>query len=282
MPYNQELSRANPGYLVILIDQSFSMYYPFGKAQTKAKECAMAVNRVLREMVLACTDGEEIKNSCDVSVLGYGKVKDAALNCFAGALAKKPIVTIQELTEHCLRVESIKRKVSDGAGGLVEIDDQFPIWIEPAAVGETPMTEAFEKATELASGWIEAHPNSFPPIAINITDGEANNLASAKSAAQALTQLCTEDGNVLLVNAHISGGMEKEIVLPVSTDDLSANDSYAQFLFDISSELPPVMLERAAAAGWDPKPYARGFVYNAKLETLVQLLEVGTKAEFRG
>ena len=282
MPYNQELSRANPGYLVILIDQSFSMYYPFGKAQTKAKECAMAVNRVLREIVLACTDGEDIKNSCDISVLGYGKIRDRAVNCFSGALAKEPIVSIQDLTEHCLRVENIKRKVSDGAGGLVEIDDQFPIWIEPAAVGETPMTEAFEKAAELVKGWVEAHPASFPPIVINITDGEANNLASAKEAAGALAQIQTEDGSALLINAHISGGMEKEIVLPVSLEDLAINDSYAKFLFEISSELPPVMLERAAAAGWDPKPFARGFVYNAKLETLIQLLEVGTKAEFRG
>lgn len=282
MPYNQELSRANPGYLLILLDRSFSMYYPFGKAQTKAKECAMAVNRVLREIVLACTDGDDIKNSCDVSVVGYGELKDAASNCFSGALAKKPFVSIQELTEHCLRVETIQRKVSDGAGGLVEIDDQFPIWVEPAAVGETPMTEAFEKAIELTSTWVEQHPDSFPPIVINITDGEANNLTSAKTAARALTQLQTNDGNVLLINAHISGGMEGEIILPASLEELAISDSYAQFLFDISSQLPPLMLERAAASGWEPSPFARGFVYNAKLETLIQLLEIGTKAEFHG
>ncbi|MGH2412634.1 MAG: hypothetical protein ACRDEA_02845, partial [Microcystaceae cyanobacterium] len=159
MSYNQEISRATPGYLVILIDQSFSMYYPFGSAGTKAQECAKAVNRVLRETVLACTDGEEIKNSCEISVLGYGKLKDAAVNAFSGDLATKPVVTIQDLTENCLRVETLQRKVSDGAGGLVEIDDQFPVWVEPASVGETPMTEAFQMAHQLLSGWIEHHPS---------------------------------------------------------------------------------------------------------------------------
>jgi hypothetical protein len=283
MPYNQEISRATPGYLVILIDQSFSMCYPFGDASsTKAKECAKAVNRVLRETVLACTDGEEIKNSCDISVIGYGKLKDRAVNAFSGALAAKPVVTVQELTENCLRVETIKRKVSDGAGGLVEIDDQFPIWIESAAVGETPMTEAFQMACQLVSDWIQAHPASFPPVVINITDGEANSLPTARKAAEALTQLGTEDGKTLLLNAHISGDASKEIILPSSDSQLPQGDSYAQFLFEISSELPPLMVERGAATGLNPAPFAKGFVYNAKLETLIQLLEIGTKAEFRG
>jgi hypothetical protein len=283
MPYIQEISRATPGYLVILIDQSFSMCYPFGPgAGTKAKECATAVNRVLREIVLACTDGDEIKNSCDISVFGYGQVKDPVVNAFPGELATKPVVTIQELTEHCLRVETVKRKVADGAGGLVEIDDQFPIWIESAAVGETPMAEAFEMAATIVREWINAHPASFPPVVINITDGEANSLPQAKAAAEALSQLETKDGKTLLINAHISEGGESEVILPASPGQLPQGDSYAQFLFELSSELPPRMLERAAAAGWNPSSYAKGFVYKAKLETLIQLLEIGTKAEFRG
>jgi hypothetical protein len=282
MPYNQEISRANPGYIVILLDRSFSMCYPYNNGGTKAQECATAVNRVLRETVLACTDGDEIKNSCDISVLGYGTLDNAAVNAFSGVLAAKPTVTIQDLTENCLRVETIKRKVSDGAGGLVEIEEQFPVWIESAAVGETPMTEAFQMAGELVGNWIQEHPNSFPPVIINITDGEANSLPTARSAAQVLTQLKTEDGNALLLNAHIAGGMESEIILPASPEKLPKGDSYAQFLYEISSELPPVMLERAAAAGWNPSPFAKGFVYKAKLETMIQLLEIGTKAEFRG
>ena len=283
MSYRQEISRATPAYMVILIDQSFSMCYPYGpKAGSKAKECANAVNRVLRETVLACTDGDDIKNSCEISVLGYGKEKNKAVNAFQGALATRPVVTIQELTEHCLRIETIQREIPDGEGGFVEVDEQFPVWIEPIAVGETPMAEGFELAGIFVREWINAHPKSFPPIVINITDGEANSLPKAKIEAEALTQLATEDGNTLLLNAHISEGREPELILPAAIEQLPQNDSYAQFLFEISSILPPVMLERASAAGWEPSPYARGFVYKAKLETLIQLLEIGTKADFRG
>ena len=280
MPYNQEISRATPGYIVILIDQSFSMGYPFGKAGTKAKECANAVNGVLRETVLACTDGDEIKNSCDISVLGYGKLNNAAVNAFSGDLADKSVVTIQDLTESCLRVETVTRKVSDGAGDFIEIEDQFPIWIESVAVGETPMTAGFKMARQLVSDWIKEHQNSFPPVIINITDGEANSLANAKSAAEELMQLKTDDGNVILLNAHISGATDQELVLPAKKEQLPEKDSNAEFLFDISSELPLKMLERASAAGLNPTPYARGFIYQAKLDTLVQMLEIGTKAEF--
>ncbi|MBV8887186.1 MAG: VWA domain-containing protein [Chroococcidiopsidaceae cyanobacterium CP_BM_RX_35] len=282
MPYNQEISRATPGYIVILIDQSFSMEYAFGAAGTRAEECAKAVNRVLRETVLACTDGDEIKNSCDVSVLGYGKQRNKAVNALSGNLASKPVVTVQELAENCMRVETLKRKVSDGAGGLVEIEDQFPIWIEPVAVGGTPMTAAFEMACGLVQDWTENHKTSFPPVAINITDGEAESQDTAKTAAEILTELGTDDGKTLLLNAHISGGTEPEVILPSSLNQLPKGDSYAQFLFDISSELPPLMLERASASGLTPSPYAKGFVYKARLETMIQLLEIGTKAEFRG
>ena len=282
MSYNQEISRANPGYLIILIDQSFSMCYPYGSAGTKARECSNAVNRVLRETVLACTDGEEIKNSCYISVLGYGKSKDEAVNAFSGMLASKSMVSVQDLTENCLRVENIKRKVSDGAGGLVEIDDQFPIWVEPASVGETPMSDGFKIASQLISEWIEQHESSFPPVVINITDGEANSLPRARAAAEQLAQLGTNDGKTLLLNAHISGATDAEVILPSSVEQLPKGDSYAQFLYEISSELPPLMLERAAASGLDPSPSSKGFVYKAKLETMIQLLEIGTKAEFRG
>jgi len=184
-------------------------------------------------------------------VLSYGKSGNAALNAFAGNLAEKPVVTMQELVQNCLRVDTVKMKVPDGAGGLVEVDEEFPIWIEPAAVGGTPMTEAFEEAYNLVDNWTKSHQSSFPPIAINITDGAPNNRGSAESAALKLTQLGTGDGNTLLINIHISEGRAARVELPSSSGQLPPGDGNAEFLFDISSELPPVMLERAGATGFN-------------------------------
>ena len=74
--------------------------------------------------------------------------------------------------------------------------------------------------------------------------------------------------------------MNRSLCFQLSPEELPKGDLNARFLFEISSTLPSVMLERASAAGMKPKPYSKGFVYKAKLETMVQLLEIGTKADF--
>ena len=53
------------------------------------------------------------------------------------------------------------------------------------------------------------------------------------------------------------------------------------FCFFLSSELPPVMIERAKAVGFHPTANARGFVYNADAETMISLLDIGTRANLR-
>jgi hypothetical protein len=277
MPYNQLISTQNPGYLLILIDQSGSMSSSFGGSAggSKSEECAKAVNRVLREIGLACSDGESIKNRVNVSVIAYGSGGNAR-NAFSGTLASSDIISVQELIQNVLRIEKIKQKVPDGAGGLVDIETDFPVWIEAVAGGGTPMTAAFEKAYQLASQWITNHQASFPPIVINITDGAPDNQSTAKSSSQKLTQLKTNDGHVLILNAHISGSSHSSVEFPASPSELPSGDSKAQFLFDISSELPPIMLEFTSAQGYQVKPGMRGFVYNAKAEAMIKLLNIGS------
>jgi hypothetical protein len=278
MPYSQLLSNENPGYILILIDQSGSMGGSFGGTTggSKAEECAKAVNRVLREIGLNCTKGTEIRNRCDISVLSYGASGNQAKNAFSGNLASKPIVTMQDLAQNCLRVETVKRKTSDGAGGLVEVEDDFPIWIEPVASGVTPMAAAFEMACNLVDSWTKNHQSSFPPVVINISDGAPDSQPDVQNAASKLSKLGTSDGTTLILNAHISDGNSAKVALPSSVNELPSGDSFAKFLFDISSELPPVLLERAGAVGYNPKAGARGFVYNADAETMIKLLNIGS------
>jgi hypothetical protein len=284
MSYTQSLSSENPGYIIIMIDQSGSMSSNFGGTSggSKAQECAKAVNRVLREIGLTCTAGQVIKNRCDISVLSYGASGNQAKSAFAGNLASKPVVTMQELVNNCLRVDTVKMKVSDGAGGLVEVDEQFPIWIDPIASGTTPMAAAFEMAYTLVDSWTKSHQASFPPIVINITDGAPDSPSDAQVAASKLSNLGTSDGTTLILNAHISEGKAARVELPSSPTELPPGDGNAKFLFDISSELPPVMFERAGAVGYQNlAPGARGFVYNADAETMIRLLDVGTRSNLQ-
>jgi hypothetical protein len=277
MAYTKYMSVQNPGFVVILIDQSGSMGGAFGGTGGGRKDyqCAMAVNRVLREIVINCTNGESIRTRCEVSVLGYGYHSDVQ-NAFSGVLAQKDYVNPEELANNCLRVETNKIQVLDNDGVLVEQEEEFPIWIEPVTGGGTPMAEAFAKAYSLTSVWANNHPESFPPIVINITDGMPNDMAATNTAAQKLANVTTNDGVALVFNIHISSDSASKIVLPCSNVQLP--DSYAQFLFNISSELPETMLGQATQSGYQTKYGAKGFVYNADSKTMVDLLMMGSIA----
>jgi hypothetical protein len=265
MAYDKKIGTDNPGVIVLLIDQSASMSDAASDGKPKADHAALAVNRVIYEIQEASQAGSTIKPRCMVGIVGYGAQVGAVASGMIDQLAANP-----------RRVEKLKRKVDDGAGGLVEVDFNMPIWVDPAADNGTPMAEAFAEAIRVISnGWIPSHPDSFPPIVINITDGEPNDATTAAAEARRLMGLQTSDGNVLLFNVHISSNRHTgETALPSSSAGLA--DNYARFLFDISSPLPDALLAEAEKVGFAPDPGARGFIFNATPESLIKLLTFGS------
>ncbi len=110
-------SSATPGLLVILIDQSGSMLLPMespNEKETRTTFATKAVNRVIDTIIQKNFDGKAPKNRCFISVIGYNhKVKDL----IAGYL--------KDLDENPIRVDKVKQKISDGAGGILEIDKKY-------------------------------------------------------------------------------------------------------------------------------------------------------------
>ena len=49
----------------------------------------------------------------------------------------------------------------------------MPVWVEPLNEGGTPMCAAMDRAGRIAHSWIQTYPQSFPPIVINLSDGES-------------------------------------------------------------------------------------------------------------
>lgn len=257
------LGRHQPGLIVITIDQSESMTNPYGD-KTKMDFAALAVNRCIYQIMDACQAGESVRDRCHIAVIGYGKTTDLLVG-------GKP----SELGAKVKRTQILKRKVPDGAGGLTEITQKFPVWVEPRAENTTPMEQGFKFAGDLIRAWIVENPDNFPPIVINITDGEPNNPAQAEAAAQKLLSLSTSDGNVLLLNAHIADSAVQEIRLP--SDPKGLPNEFARLLFRISSVLPPPLLAAARENEFNPDEQARGFVMNAGAETLTKLLVFGSQ-----
>ena len=257
-----QIGTKHPGLILILVDQSASMTESYG-GQTKSDFAAMAVNRVIDEIGMACQQGSKIKDRCFIGVVGYGASVDVLIGGMISQISNSP-----------KRTQKIKKKESDGAGGLVDVEIDMPIWLDSTADNGTPMAEAFEVAHDVVQTWIQNNPNNFPPVVINITDGQPNDQNKTRAAAQRLMNLNTTDGNVLILNAHISTANVAEDKLPNSNQGL--HDQYAKFLFDLSSVLPPTLIAAAQKVGFSPQQNAHGFVFNAGPETMIKLLNFGS------
>jgi len=266
---NVPIGTKNPGCIVILVDQSSSMGDLFEHG-TKAARAALAVNRVLNELVLACSAGPEIKDRCHISVIGYhsesfngGSVIETVVDGMISEVAALP------------EMRRIKDFRIVKSGKLIEYEIEVPIWLDAKASGLTPMHSAFDRAAEVVEEWCTQWPNNFPPVVINITDGAPNFSEATREAAERLTALQTTDGNVLLFNLHISNS-KNEIILPHNTDQV-ADDSTAEFLFHISSLLPESFF-RSAQEDYDfwPEPGARCLAYHATETLMVKLLDFGS------
>ena len=262
---NVPIGTSNPSCIVILVDQSWSMGEDYGTG-TKAEIAALAVNHILEALVLACRAGEAIRDRCHVSVIGYGQ----RVECVVDGM-------ISEVSSSLVEVKKLKKSVPDGAGGLVEVDVEMPIWLQPAANNGTPMHEAFERAAEIIQHWCDDKPDGFPPIVINITDGAATQPDLTADAARRVMNLRTTDGNVLVFNLHIANN-KHEVIFPHSTTQLLPDDFFAEFLFDMSSALPAPLREAAKAHGLPAEPDTRCFAYNAGEAAMIRILNFGSTA----
>ena len=273
MSYSQEISRQNPGLLVFLIDQSQSMRRPWGSdfSRSLSQGTADAINHLLSDFIIKSTKAEGVRHYFDIAVLGYRGDK------IESAISKKSLdelpIPITEIAD-IARVEERSQEVEDGTGGLTIRSVKIKTWVDPIAEDNTPMCAALDKCYDMVSQWVTSHQSSFPPIVINITDGEATD-ADPEQSAERIKNLGTADGNVLLFNIHVSPSSPRILTYPV--DDGSLPDDFAKRLFRMSSELPEVYVNMMNKDGYSAEKSSRGFVFNADLVALINAIDIGTR-----
>ena len=275
MVYTAEISRSNPSCFIFLLDQSASMLDEIAQGEDvkrKADVVADALNRLLRELAIKCAKEGGVRDYFHVAVIGYGA---RVGSLFGGELSGRDLVPLSQVAKYPARVNERMKKVPDGAGGLVEQSTKFPVWVEPVGNRGTPMVEALRQATVLANTFLATNENCFPPVVLNLTDGQSTD-GDPRPGAQALRELASTDGNVLLFNLHVSSEGGTPTIFPGETTPL--NDDYARTLFEMSSPLPVHMRAYAAQQGIAVDDTSRGFVYNADMITVVQFLDIGTRA----
>ena len=151
MAYQAEISRENPTCILFVIDQSGSMDEITEAGRSKAAFVADVLNKTLYTLITSCSKSDGVRNYFDVGVIAYAGSQ--VTSGFGGALSGDIVHPIHAISEHTLRVEERKKKVDDGAGGIVELKTKFPVWFDPKSEGGTPMRAALGKSIETVGSW---------------------------------------------------------------------------------------------------------------------------------
>jgi hypothetical protein len=275
--YQKRITRKNPGLVVFLLDRSDSMKQKWGNLPySLAEGAANALNAILLDLLFTSqVEPGKPYHYFDVGVFGYGlrpATRDEGVEpAFAGNLAGQPIIPLPNLRDNQV---GMRDEPSEDIGAP---PSRVPVWIEAAYGHKTPMCEAIAVAGGHVYNWTSEHPDSFPPIVINITDGMVTDSpfqgASIDDWAQRLVGIQTSDGPTLLFNIFLSPTPANTVVFPPTPAGLPVP---GPDLFRISSPLPPPMVANAAGAGMILQPGARGFAFNADRQTLAAFLNVGT------
>lgn len=266
----KQWSSATPGLLIILLDQSGSMLSDY-EGTTRTSFASLAVNKVIDNIIQKNFDGDAPKNRCFISVIGYNhNVKELCSGW------------LKELDENPLRYETLKKKTPDGAGGICEIEVKQPVWVEPITQdGATNMLGALNLAKDLAKQWINDNPDGPAPVIINISDGvpyyDGKNprvcMQETVTLAKEIMNMSNSDGNVLIFNAQIDKS-SGTVVCPSDRSKVSQEE--AQFLFDITSEIPDSYKAAAAKNELPIENGSRGCIFGADGVQLIQLIDFGS------
>ena len=286
--YNQLALPGRPQLMIILIDQSSSMSEIFfseeGKDYSFARVAKNAVDSFLYEILSGCISGNEIRPFVDLAIIGYG-------TSIRSATPKIPMDQLPFSVAE-LQTTFIKKNEADDGGAGYHAPLRYE-WIEEISDGATSMLAALEKAKEITKKWIVNHPNSFPPMILNITDGMATDdlvlldryqrgtlgdisTLDLVSTVKEIQQLATSDGNVLLCNAHVSPDEMSQITYPANTQNIE--NPLAELMFEMSSVIPNTLLVTGQEMGLPIQSGSRLFLYNAEATSLLNFLRFGTSA----
>lgn len=271
----KQWSSATPGLLIILLDQSGSMMEDYEADVSRTVFASQAVNKVIDNIIQKNFDGEAPKNRCFISVIGYNhNVKELCSGW------------LKELEESPLRYDAVKRKMLDGAGGIIEVEEKLPVWVEPIKEdGATNMYRALQVAKELVYKWIADNPDGPAPVIINISDGVPYYdgkdplicMQETISLAKEIMSISNNDGNVLIFNAQID---QSNGTIRYPSDSSAVVQREAQFLFEISSEIPDSYKAAAAKNKLAVKDGSHGCVFGADGIDLTQLMDFGSSKGF--
>lgn len=272
MSFTAEISRASPTAILFVVDQSTSMRDRLETTKSKAEFLADVLNKTFYTLITTCSKADGVRDYFHVGVVAYSGLD--ARNSLQGTLSNGLLHPISEIADTPLRVETRFRETAGPDDVVLDEAVKFPIWLDPRNGGKTSMCAGLKIAHEAMQKWCVEHPTGYPPTVLHITDGHPTD-GNPERYADLLKGLTTTDGPCLLFNLHLDVGSALPQVFP--NDERMLHDRFGKTLFRMSSELPAHAAQIAKKRGRDVRPGARGFVFNAGVEEIVDFFDIGTR-----
>jgi len=286
--YSNTINSKNPTLFVFLVDTSGSMHDPWASSSigtSLSQSAAIALNEALYDLSLrACMKDDDVIDRVHIGAYAYG---NDSVEWALGLNEGQGWVNAEDWVPGYSRIEDVP--VSEDAGRV--ITREIPVWVESEADGSTPMCTAFRKAAEVVRAHMQAYPDSFPPVVINITDGWPTDTGVpivnvedyspdwgevSRAAAEITSQSCT-DGEPLLLNIHITPqALGDNLTLLFPAQAPAGSHDVVQSMVSISSVLPANFVLQGRKSGHDLKEGARGLILNADRTLLSDFLRIGT------
>ena len=276
--YTQSITREHRTAFVLLLDRSGSMRERVlfdGREVTKACAVAETANRFLFELTERARRSDGVRDYYDVAVLSYsGDSVEPLLS------ERMEFIPIGELARRRTEQSIWSREHRLPDGRIAIVTTATPRHIEPQAQGRTPMYEAMLEAYELLRGWCaeRRHAASFPPVVLNITDGEFSDCGDEDlvDISHSIRSLGTDDGNVLLLNIHIESGSGEPMIFPTEAEIESAEGN-ARIMARCSSRMPASFESLISSyRGRSAEPPFVGMSYNAPITEVLNIINIGS------
>ena len=282
--YQRQITHHNRGAFVLMLDCSASMGGMTklnNVVMSKAEAVALVSNMIIDELMERATRHHIVRDYYDIAVIGY---HEQSIRSLLPEELGNGFVSVKYLSKFAPAHKVIHLDQQLDNGGVVSSPFSYRPWINPISAGHTPMYEALIELHAIVEEWCSCSDNyhSFPPVVINITDGECND-ASAEdlvTIAQSIKNTHTADGHTLFINVHLStlDELTSSTLFPADRS-FSTEDGYRQMLFDMSSSIPQ-SLEPLIADIIQPQeagPY-RAVAFNASPIELFSILNIGSES----
>jgi len=238
-PYSAQISDENPTAIIFIQNQSYptneKVLYKGEQKLISQIQCDI-LNKQLNNLITQNTKDGIIHNRYQVSVIGYG---DFSYNCLEGNLRNKNFVELTELKENPISTKKIIKEKKTRRG-IVQLESEEPIWIEPRSNGNAYLHKALERVKVLVEKWVSLHPNSYPPIIVHISGFGYNGIEDSDmiQLANEIKSLYTKDGNVIFANLIFSAKPEEEPILFPNSIMEMGKSVFGEMYFLMSSQLP--------------------------------------------